>query len=279
MLQGFDIRQRWLFENRPIRGTAVFLDHTVQKALQTRAYSLEEKTLLAEALLSAVLLGGIGKQSGKILLQFQGTGSIKLLSAQATQSGHIRAALQTASGDIKTQDLQKGTLGVIYQPDAVAQHYQSIVEAVPGGLIPSLEHYFLQSEQILTKIQCFEHAGRYAAFLWQVLPDDGRDLQEDAFRYVRALADTVTAQEVFEKPLKTLLTQLFHEDLIRLMDPESLTYGCEDREKRFENAVLSLGKKEAMSILDEHTHINLTCEFCGKDFVFDRIAVEQLFLK
>jgi molecular chaperone Hsp33 len=276
-MQTLDIRQRWIFENLPIRGTVVYLDQVLQEAWKTRTYTPQEQRLLAEALLGVCLLGGIGKQTGKLLLQFQGTGDIRLLSAQATQQGKLRAALQTSHGKISAQALHQGTLSVIYQPDQIKEHRQSIVEAKPQGLLPSIAHYFDQSEQIPTCLQAFEDAGRYAAFIWQILPHGGPQAKEEAIDFIHAIVSTLTAKEVFSKQLSVMLMHLFPTLEIRLFEEEALTYGCENERTRMENAILSLGKQEAFSILDEQTHISLSCEFCGQTSLFDRQEVEQLF--
>lgn len=276
-----DFRQRFLFENLPIRGMMVRLSSIYQKAAKAQNYTAFEKQLLGEALLAVIMLAGIGKQAGKMLLQFQGKGALEMLSAQATHTGHIRAMLRRQSARNQeeascNQALFQGQLGVIYQP-ASGAHYQSLVEVVEGGLIPSLEHYFTQSEQILTKVYIFEKDEQLFALLLQALPDKGAEQQAHAFEHACTLANTLTQDESFALENVELLYRLFNQESVRLFEEEVLTFGCENPKSRFENAVLSLGLEEAEKVLEEQNHIAVTCEFCAKEFKFDQIDVEALF--
>jgi molecular chaperone Hsp33 len=272
-----DTHHRFMFDNLPVRGAWLRLSSIVTKARDAHDYTPEEATLLGEALAAVVLIGGVSQEGGRMLLQFRGEGALEMLSAQATQSGFVRGMLQRGKGEVDAVALTQGQLTVIYQSDKAAQQYQSVVPVGEGGLIPSIEHYFLQSEQIQTKVYVFEQAGQLTALLLQALPDEDPERQADAFNHVVALAGTLKAEEVFAGDNETLLHKLYHEDTVRVFEPKVLTYGCENPQRRYENAVLSLGKTEADKVLDEHTTIEVKCEFCSKTFTFDRVDVAALF--
>ena len=50
------------------------------------------------------------------------------------------------------------------------------------------------------------------------------------------------------------------------------------RAERIVNLLLSLGREECDSILAEQGRIAITCEFCGKEYVFDRNETAELFV-
>ncbi len=64
---------------------------------------------------------------------------------------------------------------------------------------------------------------------------------------------------------------------MRIFESSPLTFGCSGRQRRFENAVLAMGRHEAEQVLAEHDAIEVTCEFCQQPFAFDRVDVTALF--
>lgn len=77
---------------------------------------------------------------------------------------------------------------------------------------------------------------------------------------------------------ETLLYRLFNEEKVRLFEPENIEYACSCSRKKIETALRQLGQQELESILQEHGHIEVNCEFCNQQYQFDKIDVEQLLL-
>lgn len=276
-----DIRQHFIFDNLPIRGSFIRLSRVSERALKAHHYPEAISQLLLEALVSVVMLGGIGKQKGKMLLQFQGQEALKMLTAQCSFAGFVRGLAQFDAQALQHQSLitalQAGQLAVIYQPEHTVQQFQSLVPIVGESLADALGYYFIQSEQIATKIYFFKHEAEIVGLMLQALPESSLGAQKQAMEYVTALADTLATPEVLMHDNLTLLQRMFHQDDVRFFEAQPLTYGCEDRARRFENAILALGQAEAESLLAEKSVIEVTCEFCNQSFLFDRHDVAAIF--
>jgi len=76
-----DILQRFLFENIPIRGEIVHLKQSFQVIIKQHEYSPLVQAVLGEALALICLLTATIKFKGRMTLQFQGRGKLKLLLA------------------------------------------------------------------------------------------------------------------------------------------------------------------------------------------------------
>jgi molecular chaperone Hsp33 len=238
------------------------------------------RQLLAEALLAVSMIAGIFKQEGKLTLQFQGNGALSLLSVRCTHDFHLRGVVQ-CNEDISNIDslaeaLGQGTLLFTYEPESQGQRYQSVVEVTGASVARAIEDYFLQSEQLATRIFLAVDEKSAVGFMLQQLPSKEEE-KEESWNHVVTLAETLSPDEMLNLDNHTILHRLYHEEQLRLFTPHALQFGCSCTVYRMENAIISLGKEEALKILEERDSIEVTCEFCNHHYEFDRVDVESLF--
>lgn len=275
-----DQLQNFIFDNHPIRGQIVRLENVYQKVFIQQGYPEVIQQLLGEALLAICFLTGLSKQEGRVSLQFQGSGAISLITVQCTADLHVRGLVRY-NAEVKdaaslATALGQGQMAVLYQPDKAGLQYQSIVPIEGHSIAEALTHYFLQSEQQMTYIRMARDDQHLVGFMLQMLPD-GSDTKAMSWEHVGHLAETLTDEEMLACDNETLLTRLYHQEHVRVFDAKSVSFGCAGGKTRFENAILSLGQQEAHKLLDEHDSIEVTCDFCQKEFNFDRVDVEALF--
>src|SRR5918912_523978 len=100
-----DYVQRFMFENLDIRGRLVCLTGAWQCMLQGRSYPDEIVALLGHTTALNVLLGANQKGAGRVTLQVQGTGPVKLLVADCTPELRIRgmAAFDRDQAHLETE--------------------------------------------------------------------------------------------------------------------------------------------------------------------------------
>src|SRR3979411_2564381 len=85
-----DYVQRFLFENLDIRGRLVCLTGAWRRMLDGRGYREDRVSLLGRTTALNVLLGANQKGAGRVTLQVQGTGPVKLLVSDCTAELRIR---------------------------------------------------------------------------------------------------------------------------------------------------------------------------------------------
>ena len=88
-----DYVQRFLFENLDIRGRLVCLTGAWQRMLDGRGYPEDIAALLGHTTALNVLLGANQKGSGRVTLQVQGSGPVKLLVSDCTAELRIRGMM------------------------------------------------------------------------------------------------------------------------------------------------------------------------------------------
>ena len=60
------------------------------------------------------------------------------------------------------------------------------------------------------------------------------------------------------------------------LDTASPQYKCDCSRERTERILISIGKDELDSIVREGKDINVSCHFCGKDYVFTPAEIADL---
>src|SRR3990167_992582 len=108
-----DTIQRFLLENSDVRGVLVHLDQTFQTILQQHAYPKSVQKQLAAVLLAVALLSACIKLKGRMTLQFQSKGAIKMLVGQINDAGDLRGLAKwqhDADPETLTNGLRDGQL-------------------------------------------------------------------------------------------------------------------------------------------------------------------------
>jgi molecular chaperone Hsp33 len=284
-----DKLQRFLFDNASVRGEVVHLHDTFQQIILQHEYPPLIKRILGEALVLASLLTGIIKFKGRLTLQFQNKSGLKLLLAQSNQDFDLRALAQwdgELNEDELLADLKKGILMIMMDPDNSTQRYQGIVAWKGDSLVESIEGYFQDSEQLLTRIWLAIDETQAAGMLLQVMPpqeSEGQDLDatklQHDWEHLMHLTNTITSKELLELETETLLHRLFVEEDVRMFEAFDVKFKCTCSAKRGENAILLLGEVEAEEELREKQVIVVKCDFCNKEYTFDRVDVANIFRK
>jgi len=275
-----DCLLRFMFENAPIRGELVHLDASWRAVLDRNDYPQPILKLLGEMMAASALFSSTLKFSGTLTIQLQGDGPVSLMVMEATSERTLRGIAKWKE-DTDTQTLSElvgtGTLAITINSDLGKERYQGVVEIVGETLADTLEHYLTHSEQIDTKIWLAADEKSAAGMLLQRMPGDVESEQMDTWERAVHLATTVTEKELLELPGKEILHRLLHEEDIRLFDPEQISFRCSCSRGRVAAMLKTLGLKEIQSILEDEAAISIDCEFCSKQYSFDKVDAEQLF--
>jgi len=72
-----------------------------------------------------------------------------------------------------------------------------------------------------------------------------------------------------------LLHRLFHEENLRLFEPQPIAFKCGCSRAKIGGTLVALGRSELETILQERKTIDVDCQFCGAQYSFDKIDVEN----
>jgi molecular chaperone Hsp33 len=273
-----DSLHRFVFTESGVRGELVHLDATWRAVLERHDYPAPVRRLLGEAMAAAALLTATIKFAGSLIVQLQGEGPLHLLVVQCTSDRTLRglARWRGEVGDAPLPELiGRGRLAITIDPGEGAERYQGVVELGGRSLAEALENYFVRSEQLATRLWLAADDAQAAGLLLQNLPGESPD--EDAWDRVVHLGTTVTAGELLELSVHEALRRLFHEEDIRLFEPEPVAFRCGCSRGRIEAVLRGLGRAEVEDILREEGVIAVDCEFCNQHYEFDLVDTARLF--
>ena len=286
-----DSSTRFVFVDADVRGNIVRLGDSFKQMTAPHDYPREVQELLGEFLAAALLLSDTIKFEGRLTLQANGKGNVRLLMAEATHEGAVRGIAQleeaVPASVFKDKNLRQllsenqlsvGTLTVTVEAKG-RERYQSIVPLQGETLAECLESYFQQSEQLNTFIRLSANSTQATGMLIQQLPVQmEQDLAQRADRWqtIQVLAGTITEAELNTDANVVLLQHLFADEKIQMFDETSVRFECSCSEQRMAGALVSLGELELASLFQEHQTLALTCEFCGANYNIDDKKLMQL---
>ena len=278
-----DMLQRFLLERAGVNGTLVNLGATWREIAGRAEYPPILRDLLGEAMAASALLTGNIKLDGSLSLELKSNGAMRLLFAECDDSGRLRGLARWSDplpGALALDALPGGSLAITIGNLERGQRYQGLVDLPYPALAAALENYFAQSEQLPARIMLAADAERAVGLMLQRLPGSGgHDIVEDtdAWSRVLQLTSTLGAQELLNTPPQQLLYRLYHEETVRLFPTRALMFGCSCSRERVSAMLRALGRDEVEAALVAHAGtVEVTCEFCARVYLFDRIDAEHL---
>lgn len=272
-----DYLYRFVFEDFGVRGEFVRLAASWNAVQERHDYPAHVETELGKALAAVSLLSGTIKFKGSLIMQTQGDGPVNALVAQATEQRAIRgmAHFDETREPIEGESaLGNGRL-VLTAESPAGERYQGIVGLEGDGIEHALEGYFQQSEQLATRLWLSADSESAAGLFLQKMPTD--HAEDDDWERVVMLADTIKDEELLALDVKEILHRLFHEESVRLFDPEPVAFRCGCSRERIETVLINMGQKDVESIIEEKGAVEADCEFCNARYVFDAVDVAALF--
>ena len=286
-----------------LRGRVVKLGPAIDEILTRHDYPATVARFLAETATLAVLLASMLKYEGIFTLQTKGDGPIRLMVADVTSVGDVRAyaqfdpeALAKAERDVDIAPaaalLGKGYIAFTVDQGSDTDRYQGIVELYGKTLTDCVQHYFRQSEQIDTgltvsvdrevKPDGTPGQWRTGGIMVQRLPQEQGLVasdKEDDWRRTMVLMASVTGDELLSTDLAAsdLLYRLFHEDGVRVYEGHALRFGCRCSRERVENMLRSLPRAEVQELKIDDGRVEVTCQFCSTDYHFTDADLDRVY--
>jgi molecular chaperone Hsp33 len=284
--------RRFIFENRPVRGHWVQMEHAWRELFAHGAYPAPVRNLLGEAVAAAVLLAATLKFRGTLTFQLQGDGAVRLLVAQCTHDFRLRAVARfdaeridelaaVAAPALFTQLVgENGRITVTVEAEERSLRYQGIVPLSGHSLAQSLEAYFASSEQLPTRVVLAADENHAAGLLVQKLPDAaGADPEQvaEAWDSAREGIGRLAGPELLEGRIEELLAVGFPGRDLRLFRGAPVRFECRCSQGRVSSLLRALGAEEVRDVLREQGSVTVTCEFCHRPYRFDPVDVDALF--
>jgi molecular chaperone Hsp33 len=284
----FDQLDRYIFNRASIRGELVRLQDTLKPIIHSAEYPVVVQTLLAEMAAATSLLTATLKFEGEVGMQIQSKGIVKYAVINATHKQTLRGVARwdesiAVMPDTFAELVTNAVLVITITPED-GERYQGVVALDKPSLAECLEGYFLQSEQLATKVVLKTDvsdraAPKAAGVLLQILPTSSENTQvapDSEFEHLSQLTQTISGEELFTLPVEEILYRLYHQEEVELYPSQGVSFACTCSRERSANALSNVDKSELLQIIAEEGKIKVNCQYCHAEYSFDAIDVEAI---
>lgn len=291
VFQTGDFTASFQIENRPIRGRVVRMGaESLTPILARHDYPENLARILGEAVALAALVGASLKFEGRILVQAEGDGPVRMLVGEYTTGGGVRGYAkydQEAWDYLERLNKGKpphmpqlfgasGRLGLILiQDNPNIQPYQGIVPLNKGTLAQCAEDYYAMSEQVPSRIRLSverSETGEWTCggmMVQRIAGDENRGDTNEAWREAEAFFGTLTPGELRDPalPMSELLFRLFHEQGVRMEEGTRVDDRCTCNEERLLNTLRAMPEESLRDLVEPDGTLAIDCQFCARHYV------------
>lgn len=280
--------------NREVRIYVAETTNMVDEARSIHDLSPISTSALGRTVTAAAMMGMMSKiEKEKLTLQIKGSNDIKLIIAISDIHGNVKGYISHPHAENRFTEDGKLAVGesigkegrlIVIKDFGMKEPFIGHSEMVSGEIAEDIAHYFAKSEQqpsavglgvTLSSEGSVKNAG---GFIVQLLPETSEATIEQLESNLSGLKSVT---QLFEEGLTIhqiagqILAGLGLDDL----EEYPLNLKCDCTRDKMEKALISLGKVELKSLLDEDGQAELKCHFCNKEYHFDKVELDQLYLQ
>ena len=284
-----DKLHKFHFLDAPVRGIWVRLQSSWQDACNHRGYPQPVLDLLGQMMAVTTMVANNVREEPSIVLQAVGSGPVKLAFAECREHKFVRSIAKIDEDDPDSV-FEKHTFRDLLGTGQLAltmllkngSTYQGRVELDSDNLLINLENYFKNSEQLATHLKVSCREGTVTGCLLQLLPSqnttDDELIQWDEIRWqqISSLFKGQSGEPREDQDTQQYLRDLYPHERIYLDEAIDLSFKCTCSRERGERAIRLLTVAELEEILATEKVVTVSCEFCGKTYLFDRMTVANL---
>ena len=275
-----------------IRAFAAVTTNLVEEARQRHNTSPVATAALGRLMTGAVMMGSMMKDPEDILtVQIKCSGPIGGLTVTADSQGGVKGyaynpdvMLPPKNGKLDVGGaLGQGVLTVI-RDMGMKEPYSGQTILQTGEIAEDLTYYFATSEQIPSSVGLGvlmegDNTVRCAGgFIVQVMPfveDKVLDKLEENIGKIRPVTAMLDNGHTPEEMLREVLEGLD----VEITDTLPAGFTCNCSKQRIEKAIISIGKKEIQSLIDEGKDIEVKCHFCNTAYSYSVDELKELLKK
>ena len=288
-----DYMVRAIAGDAQIRAFACTTRNLVEEARKAHNTSPVMSAALGRLLTAGAMMGSMLKGEKDLLtLQIKGDGPGRGVTVTADAKGNVKGYPDVP--DVILPANAKGKLDVggalgngylqVIKDLGLKEPYVGKIELQTGEVAEDLTYYFAASEQVpsgvglgvlMERDNTVKQAGGFIIQLMPFASEEVISKLENNLSKVAAVTSLLEAGNTPEQMLEILLDGMD----IEFTDKMPIQFFCNCTKSRVEKALISVGKKELKSMIEDGKTIEVNCHFCNRDYEFTVEELEAMYRK
>lgn len=269
--------------NNQIRAFAITSINTVEEARKRHNTSPIATVALGRLMSAGAMMGAMMKgENDLVTISIKGDGPIGGITVTADSKANVKGYVNNPGVMLPLNsegrlDIEKalgiGVLSVI-KDIGLREPYVGDTILVTSDITQDITYYFATSEQvpssvglnvIMSKDNTVAQAG---GFIIQLLPDADEDVIESLEQKIRKIKSVTAMLENGYTP-EMMLEELLGEFGLEITDRIPTGFYCNCSKDRMAKALISIGKRELRSMVEDGKPIEVNCHFCSDSYTFE----------
>lgn len=243
--------------------------------------------LMSAGLMMGVMLKG---EKDLITLQIRGDGPAGGLTVTADSKGKVKGYANIpdviipakANGKLDVSGaIGRGRLTVI-KDMGLKEPYSGQIELQTGEIAEDITYYFAASEQIpssvglgvlMEKDNTVRQAGGFIVQLMPFAEESTVEALEKNLQNFSTVTNVLDAGNTPEQMLALLLDGMD----VEFADQIPAEFSCSCSREKIEKVLISVGRKELQSMIDDGEPIEVNCHFCNSNYRFEVEELKRLY--
>ena len=283
-----DYLVRGIVESRNCRVFACQTTHLLEEARKKHGLWPTASATLGRVMSATLMMGAMNKNHEKMTVTINGGGPIGTIITSTHSDGKIKGFVANPEVHYTYNDSGKlavgfavgreGTLQVI-KDMGLKEPFVGTVPLQTGEIGEDFSYYFMVSEQIPSVVSVgvlvndTNEILSSGGFIIQLLPDATEDdivYIENKMKDFPQISSLIHEGKTPEEVL-----QMIFED-VEILDTQDLYFECDCSKDKMRNALMTVGKEEIQSMIDEDHGCEMRCQFCNEKYSFSEDDLSEL---
>lgn len=278
--------------NAQIRAFAASTTEMVEYARQAHNTSPVATAALGRLLTGGVMMGSMMKNDSDMLtLQIKGSGDIGGITVTADSKGNAKGYVNNPDVMLPPKNgkldvggaIGAGFLTVI-KDMGLKEPYSGQTVLQTGEIAEDLTYYFATSEQVpssvglgvlMEKDNTVRCAGGFIVQVMPFIDEAVLSKLEENINKIQSVTSMLDNGHTPEEMLSKVLDGLD----MQIVDTMPAKFYCNCSKERIEKAIISIGKKDIQSMIDDGEDIEVKCHFCNTAYKYTVDELKKLINK
>jgi molecular chaperone Hsp33 len=270
-----------------VRIYAARTTNLVEEARQIHQTYPAASAAFGRLLTTSLIMGAMYSENQTLTIRVNGNGPIGTMITSVNAHGHVKGTVENPQVHYSYKDklavgMVVGNQGYIHVTKdlKIRDVFTSSAEIQTGEIAEDFTYYFAKSEQIPSSVglgvlvnennEVFASGG----FILQVMPgvkDETITKIEEHIKEMKPISELIDAGKTPEEIVEEI-TKGDHE----FVEEMPLSYTCDCHRDRFKKGLATLDNSELDSMIEDGEDIEITCDFCKKQYSFTVEDIQEI---